>query len=63
MKVKRTRYLLLKNRWNLTADQKEQLSTLVRWNMPITRAYYLKESLQLFFDYKQPKRARERLEH
>ena len=32
------------------------------WNTPITRAYYLKESLQLFFDYKQPKRAREHLE-
>ena len=34
----------------------------VSWNTPITRAYYLKESLQLFFDYKQPKRAREHLE-
>ena len=27
-----------------------------------TRAYYLKESLQLFFDYKHPKRARGHLE-
>ena len=35
---------------------------MVSWNTPITRAYYLKESLQLFFDYKQPKRAREHLE-
>ena len=42
--------------------QKERLSTLVRWNTPITRAYYLKESFQLFFEYKQPTRAREHLE-
>ena len=55
------RYLLLKNPWNLSADQQERLSTLVRWNTPITRAYYLKESFQLFFEYQQPKRAREHL--
>ena len=46
VKFKRTRYLLLKNPWNLTPDQNERLSTLVSWNTPITRAYYLKESLQ-----------------
>ena len=51
-------YVLLKNPWNLTVDQEERLSTLVKWNTPITRAYYLKESFQLFFEYKQPKRAR-----
>jgi transposase len=28
---KRSRWLLLKNPWNLTGDQKERLSTLVRW--------------------------------
>ena len=59
---KGVRYLLLKNPWNLTVDQKERLSTLVKWNTPITRAYYLKESFQLFFEYKQPTRAREHLE-
>ena len=32
---KKTRWLLLKNPWNLTNDQKERLSTLVRWNTPI----------------------------
>lgn len=62
VRFKGTRYLLLKNPWNLTADQKERLSTLVRWNTPITRAYYLKESFQLFFDYQQEKRAGEHLE-
>ena len=54
---KSTRWLLLKNPWNLTNEQKERLSTLVRWNSPIVRAYYLKESFQLFWDYRQEKRA------
>jgi hypothetical protein len=40
--------LLLKNPWNLSDDQKERLSTLVQWNMPIEGAYYLKEAFQLF---------------
>ncbi len=44
---KSTRWLLLKNPWNLTADQQERLSTLVRWNLPIVRAWYLKEAFQL----------------
>ena len=59
VEVKGTRWLLLKNPWNLTNDQKERLSTLVRWNSPLIRAWYLKESFQLFWNYKQPKRAEE----
>ena len=59
---KRSRWLLLKNPWNLTADQKERLSTLVRWNVPIVRAYYLKESFQLFWEYRQPARAEAHLQ-
>ncbi len=59
---KRSRWLLLKNPWNLNADQKERLSTLVRWNTPIVRAYYLKEAFQLFWDYRQPARAKALLE-
>jgi transposase len=58
---KRSRWLLLKNPWNLTGDQKERLSTMVRWNTPIVRAYYLKESFQLFWDYRQPARAKAHL--
>jgi transposase len=58
---KRTRWLLLKNPWNLSDDQKERLSTLVRWNTPIIRAYYLKEAFQMFWDYQQPKRAKDHL--
>jgi transposase len=61
VEVKGTRWLLLKNPWNLTNDQKERLSTLVRWNSPLVRAWYLKESFQLFWDYKQPWRAKQHL--
>src|SRR5262249_37077609 len=61
VEVKGTRWLLLKNPWNLTNDQKERLSTLVRWNSPLVRAWYLKESFQLFWGYKQPWRAKQHL--
>jgi transposase len=59
---KRSRWLLLKNPWNLSNDQKERLSTLVQWNTPIVRAYYLKEAFQMFWEYLQPKRAGDHLE-
>ena len=59
---KGTRWLLLKNPWNLTPAQNERLSTLVRWNSPLVRAWYLKESFQLFWSYQQPKRAKDFLE-
>ena len=59
---KRSRWLLLKNPWNLTSDQKERLSTLVRWNTPIVRAYYLKESFQLFWEYRRSSRAEQHLQ-
>lgn len=58
---KGTRWLLLKNPWNLNNSQTERLSTLVRWNMPLVRAWYLKEAFQLFWGYKQPWRAEQYL--
>ena len=58
---KGTRWLLLKNPWNLSSGQQERLSTLVRWNSPLVRAWYLKESFQLFWTYKQPWRAKQHL--
>lgn len=58
---KSTRWLLLKNPWNLTTEQRERLSTLVRWNLPIVRAWYLKEAFQLFWTYRQPARAQAHL--
>jgi transposase len=58
---KRTRFLLLKNPWNLRTEERERLSTL-RWKTPIVRAYYLKEAFQLFWSYcRQPARAEEHL--
>ena len=57
VEVKGTRWLLLKNPWNLNNEQKERLSTLIRWNSPLVRAWYLKEAFQLFWGYRQPKRA------
>jgi transposase len=60
--VKGTRWLLLKNPWNLNDERKERLPTLVRWSTPLVRAWYLKEAFQLFWGYKQPKRAQNFLE-
>ena len=40
---RRSRWLVLKNPWNLSDDQKERLSTLVQWNTPIVRGYYLEQ--------------------
>lgn len=48
---KRTRWLWLKNPWNLLPQQKRRLSALCRRNSPIVRAYYLKEAFQRYWDY------------
>jgi transposase len=50
-RFKRTRWLWLKNPWNLKPAQKRRLSELCRRNSPIVRAYYLKEDFQRFWDY------------
>ena len=49
--VKGTRFVLLKNPWNLTPAQKQSLTALVRANGPLSRAWYLKEDFQRFWDY------------
>jgi len=51
---KRTRWLWLKNPWNLLREERRRLSALCRRNQPIVRAYYLKEAFQRFWDYKRP---------
>lgn len=48
---KATRWLWLKNPWNLRDDESRRLSALCRKNTPIVRAYYLKEAFQRFWDY------------
>jgi transposase len=49
--IKGTRFVLLKNPWNLTPKQKRSLSSLVRSNHPLARAWYLKEAFQRFWEY------------
>lgn len=49
--VKGTRFVLLKNPWTLTPKQKQSLSALVHRNHPLSRAWYLKEDFQRFWDY------------
>ena len=43
--LKRTRFILHKNPWNLAAIEEQKLSTLQCINRPIYRAYLLKETL------------------
>ena len=52
--LKGTRYLWLKNPWNLTDKQKVKLSTLEKLNLKINRAYLLKENFQYVWEYKYP---------
>jgi len=54
--LKKTRFILLKNPWNLTPKERRRLSQLLKLNLPIVRAYYLKEEFQRFWDYLQEKR-------
>lgn len=49
--LKGTRYLLLKNPWTLTPAERQRLSTVVRLNSRLVRAYYLKEEFQAFWQY------------
>lgn len=51
--LKRTRWALQKNPWNLTGFERDKLATLQRVNLRIYRAYLLKESLLGIFDRRQ----------
>ena len=55
--VKKSRYALLKNPWNLSNMDTHKLSEIQRTNQALYRAYLLKESLAKALDYRQPKRA------
>jgi transposase len=48
---KRTRFLWLKNPENLAQDERTRLSTLLRINSPIVKAYLLEEDLRRFWTY------------
>jgi len=60
--IKRTRYALLKNPWNLTSKESAKLADIQRTNQRLYRAYLLKESLAKVLDYRQSWRARRGLE-
>jgi transposase len=60
--IKKSRFALLKNIWNLTPRQRRKLSEIQKTNKPLYRAYLLKESLAKALDYLQPKRACEALD-
>jgi transposase len=60
--LKKSRWALLKNPWNLTQRQGEKLSEVARTNQRLYRAYLLKESLAKGLDYRQPGRAEQHLD-
>jgi transposase len=52
--LKRTKYCFLKNEENLTEKQRTKLAEVLQYDLRSVRAYLLKESFQLFWDYKSP---------
>jgi len=60
--VKNTRFVVLKNPWNLNRSQRRKLAEIQRSNAPLYRAYLLKESLADALDTQSPARARRKLE-
>lgn len=59
--IKGTRFILLKNPWNLTSGQRKSLmglATSAKANRRLLRAYLLKESFQLFWGYVSPSHAK-----
>lgn len=55
--IKKSRFVLLKNPWNLTRSQRSKLAEVQRTNQHLYRAYLLKETLAQALDYRQPWRA------
>jgi transposase len=52
--LKRTKYCFLKNEENLTDKQRTRLADVLQYDLKSVRAYLLKESFQLFWNYKSP---------
>ncbi len=59
----RSRFVLLKNPWNLNQSENRKLSELQVSNARLYRAYLLKESLANALDYCQPSRAEDALKN
>jgi transposase len=60
--LKKTRYIWLKNPWNLSDLQKVRLRDLEKRNLKINRAYLLKEAFRKFWDYTYPAWAKKYLD-
>ncbi|MEK7777656.1 MAG: ISL3 family transposase [Chloroflexota bacterium] len=56
-RLKNTRYLWITNPWNLKQEKRLQLRALMNLNMPLARAYILKEAFHKFWDYTYKKAA------
>jgi len=52
--LKHTKYCFLKKEENLTEKQKTKLNDVLQYDLKSVRAYLLKESFQLFWNYKSP---------
>ena len=52
--LKKSRWLLLKRKPNLTGKQRFRLRDLLRYNLKTVRAYLLKEEFQQLWDYESP---------
>ena len=52
--LKNTKYCFLKKEENLTDGQRTKLADVLQYDLKSVRAYLLKESFQLFWDYKSP---------
>jgi len=52
--LKHTKYCFLKKEANLTEKQKTKLADVLQYDLKSVRAYLLKESFQLFWNYKSP---------
>ncbi len=50
--MKNTRYIWLKNPWNLTDNQRLTLGNLEKLNLKINRAYLIKEAFRIFWSYR-----------
>jgi transposase len=60
--IKKTRWALHKNPWNLNAVESDKIADVQRANRPLFRAYMLKESLAAILDRRQVNVARRKLE-
>ena len=50
--LKDTRYIFLKNPWNLTDPQRQRLGFLEKLNLKVNRAYILKEAISILWMYR-----------